>query len=85
MEYRFPGMRGAPLADSRVCQYTDTPDGHFFADRHPRAENVWLLGGGSGHGFKHGPALGERVAAQMLGREPPEPAFRLQRFAAASG
>jgi glycine/D-amino acid oxidase-like deaminating enzyme len=26
------------------------------ADRH------WLLGGGSGHGFKHAPALGELLA-----------------------
>src|SRR5256886_17429537 len=24
-------------------------------------ENVWFVGGGSGHGFKHGPAVGEYV------------------------
>jgi glycine/D-amino acid oxidase-like deaminating enzyme len=80
--YRFPGLEGAPLIESRVCQYTNTPDGDFIADRHPEADNVWLLGGGSGHGFKHGPALGEMVAAQVLGHRPVEKTFSLARFEA---
>ena len=79
--YRFPGLQGAPLIESRVCQYTNTPDGDFIADRHPEADNTWLLGGGSGHGFKHGPALGEMVAAQVLGEKPVEKTFALARFA----
>lgn len=78
--YRFPGLHGAPLIESRVCQYTNTPDGDFIADRHPEAANVWLLGGGSGHGFKHGPALGEMVAAQVLDVNPVEETFSLARF-----
>jgi glycine/D-amino acid oxidase-like deaminating enzyme len=78
--YRFPGLHGAPLIESRVCQYTNTRDGDFIADRHPEAGNVWLLGGGSGHGFKHGPALGEMVAAQVLGEKPVEETFALARF-----
>ena len=78
--YRFPGLEGAPLIESRVCQYTNTPDSDFIADRHPEADNVWLLGGGSGHGFKHGPALGEMVAAQVLGTKPVEETFALARF-----
>lgn len=78
--YRFPGLKGAPLIESRVCQYTNTPDGDFIADRHPDAENTWLLGGGSGHGFKHGPALGEMLAAQVLGEKPVEETFALSRF-----
>jgi glycine/D-amino acid oxidase-like deaminating enzyme len=78
--YRFPGLDGAPLIESRVCQYTNTPDSDFIADRHPEADNVWLLGGGSGHGFKHGPALGEMVAAQVLGTKPVERTFALARF-----
>jgi len=78
--YRFPGLRDAPLIESRVCQYTNTPDSDFIADRHPRADNTWLLGGGSGHGFKHGPALGEMVAAQVLGEKPVEETFALTRF-----
>jgi glycine/D-amino acid oxidase-like deaminating enzyme len=79
--YRFPGLQGAPLIESRVCQYTNTPDNDFIADRHPEADNTWLLGGGSGHGFKHGPALGEMVAAQVLGEKPVEKTFALARFA----
>ena len=51
--FRFPEMSGAPLLESRVCQYENSPKRRFLIDRHPRAENVWLVGGGSGHGFKH--------------------------------
>ncbi|MFQ5743176.1 MAG: FAD-dependent oxidoreductase [Acidobacteriota bacterium] len=82
MEFRFPGMKGAPLLEARVCQYENSPDGHFIIDRHPEAENLWLVGGGSGHGFKHGPALGEHVAERVLGEKPLEPFFALDRFSA---
>ncbi|MBZ5721556.1 MAG: FAD-dependent oxidoreductase [Acidobacteriia bacterium] len=78
---RFPRMKDAPLIETRVCQYENTPDNHFIIDRHPAAENVWLLGGGSGHGFKHGPALGEMVAKLVLENENADPLFRLARFA----
>lgn len=62
---RFPGMRNAPLVETRVCQYENTSSGDFLIDRHPEMENVWLAGGGSGHGFKHGPAFGEYLAGQF--------------------
>ena len=42
---------------------------------------MWLVGGGSGHGFKHGPALGEKVAELVLGEKSPEAFFSLARFA----
>ena len=74
---RFPAMAGAPLIESRVCHYANTADAYFVADRHPEAHNLWLLGGGSGHGFKHGPALGERMAQWVLGEAEIEPRFRL--------
>jgi len=80
MAFRFPGMRDAPLVETRVCQYEQTPDSHFLIDRHPAAENVWLLGGGSGHGFKHGPAFGEMVARMVLEEREREPCWRLDRF-----
>lgn len=83
--HRFPGLRGAPLLEARVCQYETTPDEHFLIDRHPGARNAWLVGGGSGHGFKFGPALGERVADLVLGDGDPDPAFALARFAGPSG
>lgn len=60
--HRFPGLKDAPLIENRVCQYENSPDGNFIFEQHPGAGNSWVLGGGSGHGFKHGPALGELVA-----------------------
>ena len=68
LAYRFPGMKDAPLVETRVCQYEDTTDHDFIIDRHPANQNVWIVGGGSGHGFKHGPALGEMVA-QLVARD----------------
>jgi glycine/D-amino acid oxidase-like deaminating enzyme len=78
---RFPGLVGAPVLESRVCQYEFSPLGDFLLDRHPDATNVWLAGGGSGHGFKMGPALGEQLARQVLDETAPEPIFSYRRFA----
>jgi len=64
---RLPRLANAPVTETRVCQYENTSNGDFLIDRHPRFENVWLVGGGSGHGFKHGPAVGEYLASLMLG------------------
>jgi glycine/D-amino acid oxidase-like deaminating enzyme len=78
MERRFPALARQPLNESRVCQYENTSNGDFLIDRHPRWRNVWLVGGGSGHGFKHGPAVG-RYAARLVSGEQfaPEPRFSL--------
>lgn len=78
--FRFPTLKNAPLLESRVCQYENTPDNNFIIDHHPQSQNVWLLGGGSGHGFKHGPALGEMVAGLVLEHKDPDKLFRLGRF-----
>jgi sarcosine oxidase len=80
LAFRFPAMKDAPLIETRICQYEQTPDSHFIVDRHPRMNNVWLLGGGSGHGFKHGPALGEMMAELILKDDEANPAWRLPRF-----
>jgi sarcosine oxidase len=77
---RFPKLKDAPLVESRVCQYENSPDQHFIADRHPALQNVWIVGGGSGHGFKHGPAMGEYVSSLVLGKQQPNPFFQLSRF-----
>jgi len=75
---RFPALAQAPLVESRVCQYENTSNGDFLIDRHPELENVWLVGGGSGHGFKHGPAVGDYAARALLGSlGSPEPRFSL--------
>ena len=78
--FRFPALKDAPLVETRVCQYEQTPDSHFILDRHPAMENVWLVGGGSGHGFKHGPAIGEMVAELILKEREPDAIWRLARF-----
>jgi glycine/D-amino acid oxidase-like deaminating enzyme len=77
---RFPAIAEAPLVETRVCQYENTPDHHFVLDRHPAAGNAWLVGGGSGHGFKFAPAWGEQVAETVLGHRAPEPLFTLARL-----
>lgn len=74
---RFPALKDAPLVESRVCQYENTSNGDFLIDRHPEFENVWLLGGGSGHGFKHGPALGEYVTRLIVNGGESEKRFTL--------
>ncbi len=77
VEQRFPALCGAPIVETRVCQYENTWNGDFLIDRHPEMENVWFVGGGSGHGFKHGPAVGEYVAGRILGGAVEEPRFSL--------
>jgi glycine/D-amino acid oxidase-like deaminating enzyme len=75
---RFPALADAPLVEARVCQYENSSNGDFLVDRHPEFSNVWLVGGGSGHGFKHGPAMGEHVAGVVLGSAKREPRFSLE-------
>jgi glycine/D-amino acid oxidase-like deaminating enzyme len=75
---RFPALAGRPLAEARVCQYENSSNGDLLIDRHPRWPDVFLVGAGSGHGFKHGPAAGRYAAdlvADRLAR--PEPRFSL--------
>lgn len=80
LKERFPELANAPLIASEVCQYENSPDGHLIVDRHPTAEHVWLAGGGSGHGFKLAPALGEIVARSVLGRGEIPATFSLERL-----
>lgn len=74
---RVPSLANAPVTETRVCQYENTSNGDFLIDKHPEFENVWLVGGGSGHGFKHGPAVGEYVAQRLFGTGTPEARFSL--------
>jgi len=74
---RFPDLARRPLAESRVCPYENTDDGNLLIDRHPAWANTWIVGGGSGHGFKHGPAVGRYVAGLVLGEGRAESRFAL--------
>ena len=78
---RFPELKNAPLASAEVCCYENSPDGNLIIDRHPHAPNVWLLGGGSGHGFKLSPAVGEMASAAILHGKGVPKQFRLDRLA----
>ena len=75
---RVPRMANAPVMEIRVCQYENTSNGDFLIDKHPAFENVWIVGGGSGHGFKHGPVVGEYVARMIAGEQVREPRFSLE-------
>jgi sarcosine oxidase len=74
---RLPALASAPLVESRVCQYENTSNGDFLIDRHPDFENVWIAGGGSGHGFKHGPAVGEYLTQRIENKIAENPRFAL--------
>lgn len=66
---RFPAMRQATLRSVYRCAYDATADESFLIGE-TSARGVWLVGGMSGHGFKHGPALGESVAGAVVGEAP---------------
>jgi sarcosine oxidase len=74
---RFPKLAGATLTESRVCQYENTSNGDFIIDRHPEMRDVLIVGGGSGHGFKHGPAVGDYARDVLTTSTQPEPRFAL--------
>ncbi|MDX6516403.1 MAG: hypothetical protein QOH73_2069 [Gaiellaceae bacterium] len=74
---RFPALEHAPLLGARACRYELTPDTNFIAAPHPAHPGVWLVGGGSGHGFKHGPALAEQLVAAFASGDPLPPRFAL--------
>jgi monomeric sarcosine oxidase len=77
LKKHIPLLENAPIIETRVCQYENTWNGDFLIDRHPEHENVWIAGGGSGHGFKHGPAVGEYLSSRILHDAPEEPRFSL--------
>jgi glycine/D-amino acid oxidase-like deaminating enzyme len=72
---RFPALAAQPFTEFRVCQYENTSNGDFLIDRHPTLEGAYLLGGGSGHGFKHGPEVGRAMALLVANGSPPDVRF----------
>jgi glycine/D-amino acid oxidase-like deaminating enzyme len=77
VERRFPSLAARPFTEFRVCQYENSSNGDFLIARHPTLEGAYLLGGGSGHGFKHGPEVGRAMAELVVGTTPPDPRFSL--------
>ncbi|MEQ1818692.1 MAG: FAD-dependent oxidoreductase [Terricaulis sp.] len=76
-ERRFPALTGRPFTEFRVCQYENSSNGDFLIDRHPSLDGAYLLGGGSGHGFKHGPEVGRMMAELVADGTAPDQRFSL--------
>jgi len=82
LAFRFPALRNAPLVESFVCQYENSPDENYILDKHPHCDNAWFAGAGSGHGFKASPAVGEWMADLVERKKSTAPIFSLARFSA---
>lgn len=67
-----PWLRDRPFLRTRICWYSDTPNGDFLITHHPRFDGLFLATGGSGHGFKFLPCIGERIADCIEGACPEE-------------
>lgn len=63
----IPWLGGRAFSATRLCWYTDTPTGDFLIDYHPQYEGLFLATGGSGHGFKFLPVLGDKIVAAIEG------------------
>ena len=74
---RFPELAKAPLATTEFCRYENSPDGNLIIDYLPGAKNVVVAGGGSGHGFKLSPVVGEMTAEFILSGKDVPKAFHL--------
>ncbi|MFB6556270.1 NAD(P)/FAD-dependent oxidoreductase [Streptomyces sp. NPDC056405] len=75
---RLPDLADATVTAHEECAYAWSPDGHFLLDRLPGTRRTWLVGGDSGHGFKHGPAWGAYVCDVLQGVTDPLPRFRIR-------
>ncbi|KAI9717267.1 MAG: hypothetical protein M1812_004794 [Candelaria pacifica] len=67
-----PSLGDRPFTSARVCWYTDTPEGNFIITYHPGYNGLFLAIGGSGHGFKFLPVIGEKILDAVEGNTPDE-------------
>lgn len=72
LKQMLPEMGDRPFTKTRICWYCDTPDGDFLVDWHPKHKGLFLATGGSGHGFKFFPVIGERILDALEGKLDPE-------------
>ncbi|HSM58388.1 MAG TPA: FAD-dependent oxidoreductase [Candidatus Sulfomarinibacteraceae bacterium] len=68
----LPSLHEAPLVHTRLCLYCDVRDGHFWIDHHPQKKGLVVASGGSGHGFKFAPVLGDLIADAVEGKDNPD-------------
>ncbi|KAF9889130.1 hypothetical protein FE257_007619 [Aspergillus nanangensis] len=62
-----PELADRPFCKTRVCWYTDTPKGDFIITHHPDHPGLFVATGGSGHGYKFFPVLGDKIVDAMEG------------------
>ncbi|XP_058416201.1 peroxisomal sarcosine oxidase isoform X2 [Diceros bicornis minor] len=77
----LPDLEPEPAIMER-CMYTNTPDGHFILDRHPKHANIVIGAGFSGHGFKLAPVVGKILYELSMNLTPSYDLtpFRISRF-----
>ncbi|MYD11365.1 MAG: N-methyl-L-tryptophan oxidase [Chloroflexi bacterium] len=82
MRAHIPGIAGAPVRESRICLYTQTPDEHFIVDKHPEHAHVAIGAGFSGHGFKFSTTVGKMLCEIALDGDTPhnDSLFKIARF-----
>ncbi|KAK2750965.1 hypothetical protein FQN57_000040 [Myotisia sp. PD_48] len=68
----LPAFGERPFAQTRICWYTDTPTGDFIISRHPEYNGLFIATGGSGHGFKFLPVIGDKIVDAIEGKLDPE-------------
>ena len=68
----IPSLGNRPFTKARVCWYTDTPNGDFLITYHPDFEGLFMATGGSGHGYKFLPAIGDKIVDCIGGNCPDE-------------
>jgi glycine/D-amino acid oxidase-like deaminating enzyme len=83
---QMPGLRNATLVQERTCFYDYSPDGDFILDQWDANARLIVACGFSGHGFKFGPLIGQRLAQFALSGQRPDDlaSFGLERLAAAA-
>lgn len=84
MRAHIPGIAHAPVRESRICLYTQTPDEHFIVDSHPEFAHVVIGAGFSGHGFKFSTIIGKMLSEIALDGATPhnDSLFKIERFTA---
>ncbi len=82
MRAHIPGIADAPVRESRICLYTQTPDEHFIVDAHPVHKHVVIGAGFSGHGFKFSTMIGKMLTDIALDGVTPhnDRLFKINRF-----
>ena len=65
----IPWLADRAFKYTRMCWYTDTPTSDWLITHHPRYAGLFVATGGSGHGYKFLPVIGERIVDVLQGKD----------------